>query len=134
MRKQTIQKQIKEFETSIKSAKTMGQIDNYGLTGNNGLGVGGNFHVSMPYDSNGKVFVITKLKEKLPSGKFYTYESWKRIDKKKAKEKDIIRCTFCEKPAVRLDHLWPYHSEMNACEDHLNKIKEYLNKKELPKK
>ena len=132
--KKATKKQCKEFESMIKNAKNNKQIGKHGLTGNTGLGVGGFFHVSMPYDSNGKVFVVVKSKEKLPSGKFYTHESWKRVDAKKAKDADIIRCAFCNNPAVKLDHLWPYYCEMNACEKHLEEFKKYLDKKDFPEK
>jgi len=124
--KKATHNQCEEFRANLKNAKKNGQIGKHGLTGNSGLGVGGFFHISMPYDSNGKVFALCKLKQKLPDGKFETHESWKRVDKSKAKEKDIIRCAFCEKPAVRLDHLWPYYSELNACEDHIDKFKKCL--------
>ena len=132
--KKATKKQCKEFESMIKNAKKDKQIGKHGLIGNTGLGVGGFFHVSMPYDSNGKVFVVVKSKEKLPSGKFYTHESWKRVDIKKAKEGNIIRCAFCNNPAVKLDHLWPYYCEMNACKKHLDDFKKYLDKKEFPEK
>jgi len=127
-------KQRKEFKSMVEIAKKNKQISKHGLTGNTGLGVGGFFHVSMPYDSNGKVFVVVKLKEKLPSGRFYTHESWKRVDIKKAKEADIIRCAFCNNPAVRLDHLWPYYCETNSCEKHLNEFKKHLDNKDFPEK
>jgi len=132
--KKATNKQYSQFKSMIKSAKKNKQIGKYGLTGNSGLGIGGFFHISMPYDSNGKVFVVVKLKEKLSSGKFYTHESWKRVDMKKAKEVDIIRCAFCNKPAVRLDHLWPYYCETNSCEKHLDEFKKHLDKKEFPEK
>lgn len=107
------------------------QVGKYGITGNTGLGIGGLFHINMPYDSNGKVFVKWTYKQKLSGGKIEKFDSWKRVDKNKAKEQDIIQCSFCDKPAVRLDHLWPYYSEMNACEKHINKFKKYLNKKKF---
>ena len=31
----------------------------------------------------------------------------------------IITCSRCPKPAVQLDHLWPYQSEMCLCAEHL---------------
>jgi hypothetical protein len=70
------------------------------------------FHVSAPYDANGKVFVHVQHKE---WGKV-----WKRVRADKADQKRVIRCCTCDKPAVSLDHLWPYHSEMNRCADHVD--------------
>ena len=31
----------------------------------------------------------------------------------------ILRCAHCMRPAVRIDHHWPYMSGANACEKHL---------------
>ena len=118
------------MEQIIKSAKKMGQIGKYGITGNTGLGIGGNFHVSMPYDSNGKVFVKCEIND----GSGATFDSWKRVNPDKADQKKIIRCYFCDKPAVRLDHLHPYHDETTACKDHLDEFKKHLNKKEFPER
>jgi len=56
--------------------------------------------VSVPHKKHGKV--------------------WKRVRVAKADPRCIIRCDMCDKPAVVLDHLWPYHSEMNRCSDHRN--------------
>jgi hypothetical protein len=118
----------------VKNSKKNKQIGKYGITGNSGLGVGGFVHVCMPYDSNGEVFVKADYREKLPNGKVARFEWWKRVPKNKAKEENIIRCNFCNKPAVRLDHLWPSYDEMNACEKHLEKYKKYLGKKDFPEK
>ena len=84
----------------------------FGIKGNTGLGVGGIFHVSAPYDSNEKVFVRAKSKE--------YGEIWKRVDADKANKEDVITCCMCDKPAVSLDHLWPYYHEMNRCADHFD--------------
>ena len=82
----------------------------YGIKGNTGLGVGGMFHVSAPYDSNGKVFVRVDHPE--------WGEVWERVDADKADPQRVIRCVMCDKPAVSLDHHWPYYSDMNRCADH----------------
>lgn len=92
--------------------KAMKGMGKYGIKGNTGLGVGGMFHVSAPYDSNGKVFIRVKHPE--------WHEVWKRVAAKKADPKDIIRCCMCDQPAVSLDHLWPYHSEMTRCAEHFD--------------
>lgn len=92
-----------------------------GLTGNGGMfpcstssngkavEAVGFLHVNAPYDSNGMVFVEEE-------------DWWKRMPAKRAErqKKRVIRCYVCESPAVRLDHLWPYHTEMTACKDHLD--------------
>ena len=84
----------------------------FGIKGNTGLGVGGMFHVSAPYDSNGKVFIRVQDKE--------WGVVWKRVSADKADPARVIRCCMCDKPAVSLDHLWPYHSERNRCAAHFN--------------
>ena len=120
-----------EVSSAIGLAKENGQIGKHGLTGNSGLGIGGMFHISMPYDSNGKVFVNSELKDENGD----VWDGWKRVDAKDADPKKVIKCYCCDKPAVRLDHLHPYHDEMTSCEDHLDEFKNYLNKYEFsPKK
>jgi hypothetical protein len=85
-----------------------------GLTGNSGFI--GNIHISAPYDSNGGVFVEAEDM------------GWVRVPKETAKRHKLtaIQCYVCESPAVRLDHLWPYHSEMNACACHLRWYSEWV--------
>ena len=70
----------------------------------------GFLHISAPYDSNGMVFVETDD------------IGWKRVPEKVVKrhKHTVIKCYVCENPAVRLDHLWPYYTEMTACKDHLD--------------
>jgi len=82
----------------------------YGIKGNTGLGVGGMFHMSAPYDCNGMVFVEKEHEE--------WGTVWERVDSDKAEGRKIITCFMCDKPAVSLDHLWPYHSEMCRCAEH----------------
>jgi hypothetical protein len=129
--KKEIKKIKSKFKSMIEKAKNANQIGKYGIVGNSGLGIGGFLHVSMPYDSNGKVFIKYTYKHKFTDGNIEEFDSWKRVDINKAKEKDIIKCFFCEKPAVRLDHLWPYYCEMNSCEEHLDEFKKHLKDKEL---
>jgi len=88
----------------------MSDMGKYGIKGNTGLGVGGMFHVSAPYDNNGKVFVRVDHPE--------WGEVWERVDADKADPQRVIRCVMCDKPAVSLDHHWPYYSDMNRCADH----------------
>ncbi len=33
----------------------------------------------------------------------------------KARKAFILSCALCEKPASRIDHYWPFHSEQNRC-------------------
>lgn len=48
-------------------------------------------------------------------GDYMDYEKTRR-----RKGDDIIRCSVegCSEPAIYLDHLWPYHSELNRCKEH----------------
>lgn len=81
------------------------QFGKYGLTGDSGFI--GDCHFSAPYDCNGMVFVEHD-------------NWWKRMDKKEAKKKGlkIIKCEYCDKPAVSLDHHWPYMSDTTVCAKH----------------
>jgi len=92
----------------------MKETGKYGLVGNTGLvGEFGTFHISAPYDCNGKVFVGKEHPE--------LGETWDRVDASQADPSEIITCSMCDKPAVSLDHFYPYHSEMTRCEEHYNK-------------
>lgn len=87
------------------------RVGKYGLTGNSGLGVGGFFHISMPYDCNGRVFVWSK-----------DSQGWERMTPKRAKlwKRKIITCSKrgCKKPAVMVDHHFPYYHDHNLCKRH----------------
>lgn len=87
------------------------RVGKYGLTGNSGLGVGGFFHISMPYDCNGRVFVWSK-----------DFQGWERMTPKRAKlwKREIITCSKrgCKKPAVMVDHHFPYYHDHNLCKRH----------------
>ena len=98
-----------------------------GLTGNSGMlpcatssnrktvDSIGIIHISAPYDATeGRVFVDTN-------------DHWERVTKFDAKryKRRVITCYVCENPAVRLDHLYPYHAEMNACKEHLHWYSEW---------
>lgn len=103
--------------------KLAGSLGKYGIKGSTGLGVGGFFHVSAPYDSNGKVFVCHTYKRKyIQDGVVLTEEmdSWKRMTLARAKKEHrrIIPCSMCNRPAVSLDHLWPYEIMFNRCSEH----------------
>ena len=93
----------------MKTTKRLPKIGKYGIKGITGIGVlNGIFHLSAPYDSNGKIFV--------EMDDF----TWERMTKAQAKrqKKTIIPCFMCKNPAVSLDHLYPYHQEMNRCAKH----------------
>jgi hypothetical protein len=103
-----------EIEKVIEAAN-MGE---HGLTGNSGFLPGGH-HINAPYDSNGKFFVqIFDM----------TYDNieyrWERMSPEEVQEKrlykNVIKCHYCDKPAVRLDHSWPYLVGMTTCEEHKN--------------
>lgn len=86
----------------------------YGLSGNSGI-VAEGLHIAAPYDSNGGVFVEVEDEE--------WGVVWRRVSKKKAESKGmkIISCSMCEKPAVSLDHHWPYFHDYCRCKDHYGK-------------
>jgi len=43
-----------------------------------------------------------------------------QIDKDEITDKHaVISCNLCDKPAVFLDCLYSYHTELNRCEDHI---------------
>lgn len=111
--------------TDIKK-KLAGSLGKYGIKGSTGLGVGGFFHVSAPYDANGNVFVEHTYKRSyVLDGKKLVEknDSWKRMTLAQAKKqkKRIILCCMCDKPAVSLDHLWPYEVLYNRCKEHYGK-------------
>ena len=91
--------------------KTHNELTEHGLTGNSGFSVAGLttcFHVNANYAANdGMVFVEHK-------------DHWRRIPAKEAevKKKRVISCTYCSKPAISLDHCWPYLAENTYCADH----------------
>jgi len=119
--RQSVQEMKEEFEQSMKKYRKK-FFGKHGLKGSSGIGVCGLLHVNAPYDSNGKVFVEWEYRYKFPDGKIDKYDGWKRMSLERAlKEKrKIIKCFRCNKPAVRLEHSYPYMVELNACEDHLD--------------
>lgn len=118
-------KKVSTDQELIDTIKKSSSLGKYGIKGSTGLGVEGFFHVSAPYDSNGKVFVHYTYKRKLvQDGKVITEEtdSWKRMTLARAKreKRPIIRCSMCKEPAVSLDHMWPYDILYNRCAEHYN--------------
>jgi hypothetical protein len=91
--------------------KTHNELTEHGLTGNSGFAVAGLptcFHVNANHAANdGTVFVEHK-------------DHWRRMkaEEATAKKKRIIPCTYCAKPAISLDHSWPYLVENTYCADH----------------
>lgn len=86
-----------------------------GLTGVSGFGVDGLapliWHVNASYASTkGKVFVSTKDM------------GWRRMSRVTAEKqgRSIIRCSYCKRPAISLDHSWPYLQEATHCAWHRN--------------
>ena len=90
----------------------MNTITSIGITGDHGFING--IHYSAPYDSCGRVFVLVSTS----ADRMW---DWRRMSKRVAKSLrlNVIKCDQCDEPAVRLDHFWPYHSEMNSCRKHL---------------
>jgi hypothetical protein len=85
------------------------------LKGKSGL-IAPGIHVSAPYDSNGKVFVEYEFRKKLANGKLGIWQSWKRMTLARAKKekRHIIKC-LCGKPAIQMDHFWPYYWDDTLC-------------------
>lgn len=113
-------------------------LGKYGIKGSTGLGVEGFFHLSAPYDSNGKVFVqYTYRRSYVKDGEKLVEEmdSWKRMTLAKAKKekRTIIPCSMCDKPAVSLDHHWPYENLFNRCKKHYGaNVEEWLKQNPEP--
>jgi len=97
----------------------------HGLKGRSGYVVGKwkgkdiPFHMSAPYDSDGKVFVDVKKVDPETKDEL---ETWDRVDPEDANGIEVIKCSYkgCQNPAVRLDHLHPYHDERTNCEEHID--------------
>lgn len=83
----------------------------HGLTGYSGLNINGNFHISASYSNNGMLFVE----------KINDIGRWRRAIKPKKNEK-IITCCKCKRPAILLDHFYPYHIDHNLCEIHQKEL------------
>jgi hypothetical protein len=95
---------IKELEKIKKS----GELDKYGLTGVHGF-VGAGIHLSANYSSGDDTVFVRDEEE---------WDMWERINTKDAKDRNIITCYYCDKPAVSLDHSWPYLQEHTTCAEH----------------
>ena len=51
--------------------------------------------------------------------KVYTADcEWKTYAKATKDNDHIAICAHCDRPAIYIDHLWPYHAEMNKCNEH----------------
>ena len=104
-----------KITTAIVAAACMGE---HGLTGNSGILPGGN-HINAPYDSNGELFI--RIIEPTEEGVEYRWDRMTLEEVRKNNNyKNIIKCHYCDKPAVRLDHSWPYLVGMTSCADHLD--------------
>ncbi len=84
-----------------------------GLTGTSGFGVEGLpgiWHINANYAATeGNVFVEVE-----------SAGEWERMKETDAVEQKrrVIPCTYCAKPAISLDHSWPYLTEATYCADH----------------
>lgn len=66
-------------------------------------------HISRPFVAKpGEVFVVSGT----------TGQDWQLCPESEAEGGRVIVCTHCDKPAVQLDHFWPYYSEHNLCTFH----------------
>jgi len=98
------------------------QIDEFGIKGNTGLtgNKNGIIHVNANYSSNGMVFVVDCEDENDTFGM-----SWERMSLEQAKHdgRQIITCHYCEKPAVSLDHSYPYLQGATTCKEHHEQLR-----------
>jgi hypothetical protein len=101
-----------------KKKKKLTRTTHYGLSGTTGIATDDKgamvAHLTMSYGNNDKemVFVVPDVA---------AFNVWERMPKKEAERRKLspIKCTYCDKPAVRLDHSWPYVIGRTACADHL---------------
>ena len=92
-------------------------LGKHGLLGDSGIATDETgrmvMHLAAPYDADGRVFV--EIGDPADG-------MWRRCTPAQAKAwgKKPIPCSRrgCGRPAVRLDHHWPYYSDMNACDKH----------------
>lgn len=93
-----------------------GLFNEYGLKGNHNL-TGkriGIIHVHANYGAEkDEVFI-----------KVNNDNGWQRVKEKDANKRDIIRCTYCTKYAVSIDHSYPWQRESTVCKEHHKKLKE----------
>jgi len=81
---------------------------------------GGMIHVCLHYKTEEKKCFI-----EIPASWRFGLDHegvWRKkvlLERALAQKLKIIECSYCRKPAIRLDHLWPYHSEMNSCREHM---------------
>jgi hypothetical protein len=43
---------------------------------------------------------------------------WMTLARARRENHYILECAKCDRPAYHLDHLAPYHQEMNRCKEH----------------
>ncbi|MFA5313249.1 MAG: hypothetical protein WC375_08060 [Methanomassiliicoccales archaeon] len=67
---------------------------------------------------DGECFIVVTFKERLPDGKIRSIEGYKRYLLKNAEHDKIIKCNYCDNPAVHIDKLRPFHEELTYCKDH----------------
>lgn len=90
----------------------------YGIAGDSGIitdEAGGLvMHLNAPYGNKDEDTVFVATADGM---------SWRRMKKDVAAKKKLspIKCSYCAKPAVRLDHSWPYLVGTTSCADHLDR-------------
>ena len=102
--------EVKELFNSIS-----GKFDEYGLIGNSGFVAPGH-HIHASYSCNGMIFVKDG-------------DWWKRMKAEDITNEEIIKCTYCNTPAVRLDHCWPGITNETTCKEHLDEYKKRLKRR-----
>jgi hypothetical protein len=100
-------------------AKPKAKKTQYGIGGESGIitdEAGGLvMHINAPYGNRDEDTVFVATDEGM---------SWTRMKKDIAAKKKLspIKCSYCVKPAVRLDHSWPYLTGTTSCADHLDRL------------
>jgi hypothetical protein len=116
MTKKATKEQREKLQYELKKIKDAGCLTKYGLTGNSGF-VGG-FHLNANYAA-GEGNVFQKAQLEMYPGEFVDH--WERVKTEDANPDKIIKCYNCNKPAVTLDHSWPYLQEKTLCAECFDK-------------
>ena len=119
-------------------SRTPNTLTKDGLTGNSGFGVSPLFvHVAANYiagrarptkgkaKGKGETMCFVEYHPRGPDGKPDPVPTWKRMTVKRAKKegRHIITCSLCRRPAISLDHYWPYYSDGNYCACHQEAVR-----------
>lgn len=106
-----------DIKEQLKNYKGMVEFDEYGITGNTGLT--GNTEGIIHYNANYSATENHVFIEIQEDG----FLTWERIEKENIEDgMIIITCNYCDKPAISLDHSWPWLQENTTCEEHHEKL------------